>query len=207
MLSTPIKGRENDTFNAIDKAFEHISANDDSSRNILSTLLDSEISPYDYEALDYAYKKLHQLEEEDQCEKDSTLILEFLKTYQRTTSPSDDEVDHWINSRSDPFPTELAKIRLPFHPLFKALNNPKDMFSILSNEFTIDSYQSWLNATSIFKLRPHIIRTMAIQQTVKKLCNDFKTRGQDHWHTEEIISQDNLTNIFECIEGIHELNR
>ena len=63
MLSTPNRGRDKNTFEAIDKAFEHIAANDDSSSHILISLVDSKISPYDYESLDYAYKKLQQLEE------------------------------------------------------------------------------------------------------------------------------------------------
>ena len=48
------------------------------------------------------------------------MILEFLKNYERMTVPSDDEIDVWVNSRPEPFPAELAKLRLPFHPLLKA---------------------------------------------------------------------------------------
>ena len=54
------------------------------------------------------------------CSEESTMILEFLKNYQRMTVPSDDEIDVWVNSRPEPFPAELAKLRLPFHPLLKA---------------------------------------------------------------------------------------
>ena len=204
------------------------------------------------------------------------MILEFLKNYQRMTVPSDDEIDVWVNSRPEPFPAELAKLRLPFHPLLKAqyiyqdsklltqvhlipfwlvqaeiectvhialsirpnnqfkpdqqsrqqapkaycsltyilclkaLTNPKEMYQLLTNEFTIDSYQNWLNATSLFKIKPYIICTMAIKATVTKLCNDFKTStpvGQDHWHTEAVISQEVLENIFACVEGIDDLTK
>ena len=90
------------------------------------------------------------------------------------------------------------------------MTNPKEMYQLLTNEFTINSYQNWLNATSLFKIKPYIICTMAIKATVTKLCNDFKTStpvGQDHWHTEAVISQEVLENIFACVEGIDDLTK
>ena len=58
--SSSSKNKLKDMFKAVDKAIEHIPADDDP-LNILKSLLDSKISPYDYEVLDYVYKKLNQL--------------------------------------------------------------------------------------------------------------------------------------------------
>ena len=49
---------------------------------------------------------------------------------------------------------------------------------------------------------------MAIQHTITKLLNEFKTStpvGQDHWHTESIISEEILQKVFTCLEGITDL--
>ena len=58
--SSSSKNKLKEMFKAVDKAIEHIPADDDP-LNILQSLLDSKISPYDYEVLDYVYKKLNQL--------------------------------------------------------------------------------------------------------------------------------------------------
>ena len=65
-------------FKAVDKAIEHIPADDDP-LNILQSLLDSKISPYDYEILDYVYKKLNQLIGDQDHEEQQKIHGMFIK--------------------------------------------------------------------------------------------------------------------------------
>ena len=127
-------------------------------------------------------------------------ILAYLQTYQRVANPNEDEIDEWVDSRTKPFPAQEAKAKLPFHPLWRAANNPKEMFKQLQDEFTIDTYQSWLTVCKLFKLGAIPVRVFAVQNTVSGLLNGFDF--EDQWYTQSIIPETRMNKIIECLEGI-----
>ena len=77
------------------------------------------------------------------------------------------------------------------------------------NEMFSYNFSQWLTTPPVFKLSSHVIRTMAIKQTVTKLLSDFKTnsQAQDVWHTKAIFSEEELSSIFSCLEGISDLQK
>ena len=87
--SNSSKNKLKDMFKAVDKAIEHIPANDDP-LNILQSLLDSKISPYDYEVLDYVYKKLNQLIDDQDHEEQQKIHGMFIE--RRNTKKSLSEI-------------------------------------------------------------------------------------------------------------------
>lgn len=180
-----------DNFEIVTQVLEWI-PNDNDKEELLQTMLDNEVSPYNYQVLGFI---LGQLQDQD-CP-----MLQFLMTYERSASPTDDEVDSWIKKDTGPFPTDLAKKRLPFHPLFDPKNSPKDMFNLLSREFTIETYQKWLQVAKTFKLSPTNVRTMAAKNTITNLLSDIKI-DPNHWYDKPLISEDVLASIFNCLEEI-----
>ena len=100
----------------------------------------------------------------------------------------------------------LAKKRLPFHPMIEAKNNAKAMFKILENEFVIETYQQWLDASTTFKLRHDTVRFYASKNTVSQILSRQKIDPNDQcWYTDPIFSMDALKQVFECLEGIVDL--
>ena len=91
----------------LDQALSYVDDRD----NFLINLLEKDVSPYNYEVIECI---LNRVEEMDQK---SIQILEFLKNYQRVTAPEEEEIDKWLNSKTQQFPTTLAKQRLPFHSM------------------------------------------------------------------------------------------
>jgi hypothetical protein len=167
--------------------------------NLLKSLAMSELSPYNYEVLEYVFNHF------DVKDVKSEQILEFVNTYKRCHPPSEEETDEWLNSRTTPFPGQVAKLRLPFHSLMHAKNNPKDMFKLLSNEFVIESYEQWLNASKVFRIAGNNIRVLAAQNTVSKLMPNGSIRDHDHWCADPIMDKDVLKQVLECLEGITDL--
>ena len=152
-------------------------------------------SPYSYELLGHLFTML-------QDERNMQMIM-FLKTYKRLMAPSEAEKDDWLDTKSSPFPMLEAKQKLPFHPLMEASNNPKEMFKLLSNEFTIDTYQHWLTVCKLFKLGSTSIRVFAVQNTVSMILNNFhESLDEEHWYTQPIIPTQSMEKIIECLEGI-----
>merc|ERR1719210_364629 len=133
----------------------------------------------------------------------SIQILEFLKNYQRITSPEEEEIDKWLNSKTQQFPTSLAKQRLPFHSINEARNNPKTMFKLLTKEFVIETYQQWLTEAKTFKIGPIAIRVYAAQNSISHVLSQRKTDPNDpRWSTTPLISEEVLKEVFECLDGI-----
>ena len=102
----------------------------------------------------------------------------------------------------------LAKKRLPFHLMIEAKNNSKAMWKILENEFVIETYQQWLDASNTFKLKHDNVRFNTSKNTVSQVLSRQKIDPNDQsWHTDPIFSMDVLKQIFECLEGIVDLSK
>ena len=185
------------TLDFLDEALKFL---DDKADIFLGNVLKNDVSPYNYEVIGCILKRFE--------ERDSKLeqFLEFLMNYSRSCPPSEEEIDNWLNSKSSPFPMFLAKKRLPFHPMIKAKNDSRAMFKILENEFVIETYQQWLDASTTFKLKHDTVRFYASKNTVSQVLSQQKIDPNDQsWHTDPIFSMDALKQVFECLEGIIDL--
>lgn len=166
---------------------------------LLMSLATEEISPYNYEAIEFIFSQFE--EKNDRAEK----ILAFLKTYKRVGAPGEDEITQWVDSKPTPFPTQIASLRLSFHSILREINNPKAMFKLLMNsEFVLDNYDQWLNASKLFKLSPEYVRVLAAQNSISKLLSNASCDDKV-WHTVPILPMEVFKSAFQCLEGITDL--
>ncbi|XP_076288351.1 kinetochore component rough deal [Lasioglossum baleicum] len=115
----------------------------------------------------------------------------FLQNYTRNSEPTQVEREEWIHlnpgNTSLPY---IAKWRLPFLPKV-------DLWTLITPELNLKSYEKWLDIAPILNLQPHIICTLAIKGEVTRAW------GNKHRTKEWNLCQQNsslLNDIKKCIE-------
>ena len=192
LIKAKLKSTKGIRNSMLDQALHHIPR--EQQESLVEELIQL-ASPYDYDLLEHLFEIL---QDGRNCQ-----MLTYLRAYQRVTSPSEAEIDEWVDARSTPFPMLEAKKGLPFHPLWRVANNPKEMFKLVQDEFNVDTYQGWLTVCKLFKLGAISVRVFAVQNTVSQLLDQYSTYD-DHqqWYTQSIIPVTSMNKIVECLEGI-----
>ncbi|XP_046140981.1 kinetochore-associated protein 1 isoform X1 [Osmia bicornis bicornis] len=115
----------------------------------------------------------------------------FLQNYMRTSQPTQIESDKWIHL--NPGYTSLppiAKWRLPFLPKV-------ELWTLISPELNLKTYEKWLDIAPILKLQSHIVCTLAIKGEVRHVWGN--KRETDKW-TLYPKNTTLLSDIKRCIE-------
>ncbi|XP_078043624.1 kinetochore component rough deal [Augochlora pura] len=158
--------------------------NEDFLKNSVTTVL-SEVNFYYYEV----FIILMDLIEDKNVEHRNYFC--FLQNYTRNSQPTQIERDEWMHL--NPGYTSLppiAKWRLPFLPKIK-------LWTSITPELNLKTYEKWLDIAPILKLQPHIICTLAIKGEVTR------TWGNKHITEEWSLCPKNsslLNDIKKCIE-------
>ncbi|XP_076384930.1 kinetochore component rough deal isoform X2 [Megalopta genalis] len=158
--------------------------NEDFLQNSVTTVL-SEVNFYYYEV----FIILMDLIEDENIERRNYFC--FLQNYTRNSQPTQAERDEWMHL--NPGYTSLppiAKWRLPFLPKI-------ELWTSITPELNLKSYEKWLDIAPTLKLQPHILCTLAIKGEVTR------TWGNKHKSEEWSLSPKNsslLNDIKKCIE-------
>ncbi|XP_050670659.1 uncharacterized protein LOC126969348 [Leptidea sinapis] len=138
------------------------------------------INPYFYEVLLCIYHILKYTTSEIKHTKEY-LILNFLKEYQRKSSPKQYEFE--LFSVKGLFP-EIGHYRLPFHLFLR-----EDMWSNLKSEITLETYERWLPIVALLSLDANIqtakdmICSNAVKQTMtsRKPSSEVENKDNESW--------------------------
>ncbi|XP_053980593.1 kinetochore-associated protein 1 [Hylaeus volcanicus] len=115
----------------------------------------------------------------------------FLQNYTRNSQPTQTERDEWmhLNPECTNLPP-IAEWRLPFLPKVA-------LWTLITPELNLKSYEKWLEIAPVLKLQSHIICTLAIKGEVTHTWgNKYKT---DKWSL-CLRNSSLLNNIKRCIE-------
>ncbi|XP_076656140.1 kinetochore component rough deal [Halictus rubicundus] len=153
-------------------------------KNFVATIL-SEVNFYYYEI----FIILMDLVEDKNVEHRNYLC--FLQNYTRNSEPTQVERDEWmhLNPGNTSLPY-IANFRLPFLPKV-------ELWTLITPELNLKSYNMWLDIAPILNLQPHIICTLAIKGEVTR------TWGNKHKTDEWSLCPKNsslLNDIKKCIE-------
>ncbi|XP_076628517.1 kinetochore component rough deal [Colletes latitarsis] len=156
--------------------------------NCINTVF-SQINFYHYEI----FIILMDLIEDRKIEKRN--YFRFLQNYTRISQPTQIERDEWmhLNPGYTCLPP-IAEWRLPFLPKI-------ELWTLITPELNLKSYEKWLNIAPVLKLQPHIICTLAIKGEVNNIWgNKHKT---DKW---SLCSRNSslLNDIKKCIDRMND---
>ncbi|XP_076239619.1 kinetochore component rough deal [Calliopsis andreniformis] len=115
----------------------------------------------------------------------------FLQNYTRTSQPTKVERDEWmhLNPEYTSLPP-VAEWRLPFLPKI-------ELWTLITPELNLKTYDKWLDIAPILKLQPHIICTLAIKGEVMNIWgNKHKVDKWDLYPKNTRL----LNDIKNCIE-------
>lgn len=143
------------------------------------------LNPYYHEVYLCIYELINDYVQ-DWMNPKQYFLLQFLKRYERISSPKQYELQHF--SVKGMFP-EIGHYRLPFQLFMR-----EDMWSNLKLEITLASYQQWLPISTLLCLDTDIqvardmLCSNAVKQTMteRKRINDIKTNKNKlgHWRLE-----------------------
>ena len=201
----------------------------------ISQLLFNEVSPYNYEVLQYLlqkwkdmlehsiYTKVEKAQEVEESDETFTknkeialklqeiarlqTMLDFLQGYQRTGEPTSDEIDRWHEGRSGSSLPDIARKRLPFRQL--SAKSPKDTFKFLTEEFQLKNLNQWLRSANeekfVFRLSPSNICVQAVQNAVMDLIESTNVDKSKTMPLQVVNWSETLKEIETCIHQISDL--
>ncbi|XP_023210444.1 kinetochore-associated protein 1-like [Centruroides sculpturatus] len=141
---------------------------------------------------------------------DDIEVLNFLQSYHRISKATEYETNLWLSlhPQCDKLP-EIAKKRLPYHPLM----TPEKAWNIIDNELSIATVNMWLSVSSLIQVPKDDIIVVALQKTVSTWSKNHENVLITKWNHRppdykflsdmEILNQiDNLDKAIACFNWI-----
>ncbi|XP_040565262.1 kinetochore-associated protein 1 [Lepeophtheirus salmonis] len=158
-------------------------------------------SSYNYEVLQFIICGLQSRASPNAAISKAAEVLEFLKYYDRVSSPSESERSVWMTKYKvefKKFPEDVANKRLPLTPLVTLPK--KEKFNLLGKEFQLTNYKLWVSVA-------HVLNFNSDNILVKTIENAFEDMLNSSDHTKDGLSFDSnneklLEKIYECLNAM-----